>query len=163
MIADVAEFADRWHVSLGLAGVGVGLVALLVDVWWSKRRSAGTRENVTRGGVLAVALVGLWATIPDTEAPLFVGTALCPILIARVVTGRDVGPAGSLAVLGAYAVAAVIGSAGRAPAIAGAVCCAVLPIGLVVAGDRGRRIPSVVAVGVEIVVCVLASRVIGHL
>lgn len=163
MIADVAAFANRWHLRLGAVWLAVGLGLLVIDWVIAHQRPRSDLGVMAIPLTSAMALVGLWATVPDTEAPLMAAVALCPVLLARAGRRRSVRPAESVVVLAAYAAATAVGSAGRMAAIAGAVCCASVPVALVVSGERGRRVHPGMAVAIEFVACLIGSRVLGQL
>lgn len=163
MIADVTDFAEKWHLRLGAVWLAVGIGVLAVDWVMTRRRGPSGPTVEALPLTLAIGLVGIWATVPDTEVSLAAAAALCPLLLQRTIRRRHLGPAATAVVVASCAVATATGSAGRATAVAGGVCCALVPVGLVVAGDRGRRVPPALAIVAAIVASVLGSRVIGHL
>lgn len=82
-----------------------------------------------------VSLVGIWASVPDTEAPAAAMCCLGPLALARAASGRGVGRSGWAALCVLIVSTAWIGSAGwgsaRATACAvGAVLLAPLVLGL---------------------------------
>ena len=106
------------------------------------------------------AFVGLWATVPDTEAPLIAVTVLLPTLVLHRggLRRREVA---TLVVLGVLAGDA--GAADTPTAIAGAACCLVW---LVLPGATSRpsitRRWSLVALGLHTLAVVLGSRLVAH-
>ncbi|MCO5321177.1 MAG: hypothetical protein M9922_07235 [Microthrixaceae bacterium] len=65
-----------------------------------------------------VALVGIWAAVPDTEPPLAAIGALLPISVLQGVKGQIPGPGATAALVVAVAGAVWVGSAGWGAALA---------------------------------------------
>jgi hypothetical protein len=111
-----------------------------------------------------VALVGVWAAVPDTEPPLSSAAALVPLAVLRPARGAAVGPQGTAALVVVLVGAVWVGSAGR-----GAALCALCAVGLLAVAPavfgfgsagalRGRVL--VEAVVVQAVVSLLVPRLI---
>jgi hypothetical protein len=60
-----------------------------------------------------VSLVGIWASVPDTEPALAAGACLAPVAIGRRITGRPPGPVGTAILVALVAGAAWVGAAER--------------------------------------------------
>ncbi len=110
-----------------------------------------------------VSLIGVWASVPDTEPALAAGAVLAPLALALAVTHRPVGPAGTIA-LGVAVLGPVwVGSAGWGAALA-----TVSAIGVVVAAplvDGFRRATLsragwAVVVAAQVLIALPLSRVI---
>lgn len=158
-------FVERWHLSIGVWAFAVGVAVALV-VRADARDEAPVGSGVLRDHLpllTAVAAVALWATVPDTEAPLVVGASLVPSLLVAWWWGLRWPRWVHGAILGAVAWAAWVGSAGWGRAVCGAVCCLALPASAVIgrrhAGGGSARPLSWVA---HLAACVVGSRIVAH-
>lgn len=118
----------------------------------------------------ALALVGMYFTVPDTElSRSALGAAAPLVLLAWPFTLARFGRGGSYAATGVFLWIAVIDGAGRPGSIVGAAAClGVLlaePVGRMLAGRDGAAIgvgaPPAVLIGMQVVVVFLCSRVAG--
>jgi hypothetical protein len=118
-------------------GLAVGALSAAAVGGWQierrfRRRLADPIEATAAVTVVTVVALGVvWGTVPDTEAPLMLGTGLVPIVIADLIPGfRERSEPGwptrtrwSGTVLALAVVAAAVGSVGRparfVPALAG--------------------------------------------
>lgn len=173
----------RWDPMGTAAGavIAVMVVSGVAPWWWLPGialaalpiRPRGMRHPLGRafGLVVAIVLVGLWATVPDTEAPLVTAAVLIPVLAGPRRWGvRSTGRDG--VVVGIVAVAAIwVGWAHRWPAAWGAAAIlGVLGLSTALAWwpDQPRGWPwdlgrwSISAVlAVQVVTVVLAARVLA--
>jgi hypothetical protein len=88
---------------------------------------------------LAVATIGVYFTLPDTELPLvMMGAALPLVLISAPQPLRRLGPAGTAAAMGTFAWVVVVGGRGRP----GSVVAGFATLGILLVEPLGRRIPK---------------------
>ncbi len=112
-----------------------------------------------------VSLLGVWASVPDTEPALAAGAVLAPLVLALAAAKRPVGPAGTVALGVAILGSVWVGSAGWGAALA-----TVSAVGVVAAAPAVfgfRRVPLtttgwVVVVITQVLIAVPLSRVIMH-
>lgn len=109
-----------------------------------------------------VALAGIWAAVPDTEAPLAVALTLTPLASWHLIKGTVPGPVGTAAVVVAVLGAAWVGSAGWGSALAsmgsvGLIATAPLLNGFREVADRSALS---VLVGLQSVVGLLLPRLV---
>ena len=110
-----------------------------------------------------VSLIGVWASVPDTEPALAAGAVLAPLALALAAARRPVGMAGTVA-LGVAVLGPVwVGSAGWGAALATASAIGVVAAAPAVFGFR--RVPLtttgwVVVVVAHVLIAVPLSRVI---
>ncbi|MBP7594401.1 MAG: hypothetical protein KA755_01990, partial [Candidatus Microthrix sp.] len=102
------SFVQRRLVALaGLTGAVLGawndprrwpwLVAAALVVAWSDDPTRPHPLEEWAAPLAVVSLVGVWASVPDTEPALAAGAVLAPLALALAVTRRPVGPAGTVA------------------------------------------------------------------
>ena len=160
-----AAFVQRWHLELAAAGLALGLVVALA-MWLSRSvmsRARGDLE-VWLPVLFTLTLVGLWATVPDTELAVFVAAAAVPIAVVGVLGRVAFGPGARVVALFACALVAWVGSAGYLTAWLGALCCLAVSFGCAVV----RRAASVgagrigVLLGIHLLANVLGSRVVAQ-
>ena len=146
----------------------IGVVAIIGGFTATARPAAASepRSTLSVGPVVAATmLVGLWATLPDTEAPLVGATVLIAALTLRWVGRAGLNGFDWATMLALATVVTVVGSAGRTNAIAGAVCCMAWPA-MLVARPRIDTLPIGfrTAVVVAHVGCVaVGSRLVAHI
>ena len=144
----------------------IGVVAIIGGFTATVQPEAEPRSARSIGPVVAVTmLLGLWATLPDTEAPLVGATVLLAALTFRWVGRAGLNGFDWATMLALATVVTVVGSAGRTNAIAGAVCCTAWPA-MLVARPRIDTLPIRVrtAVVVAHVGCVaVGSRLVAHI
>jgi len=73
------------------------------------------------GVLAAIGAIGIWAAVPDTEAPLAVAAVLAPVVLAQALGSSAVGRVSTVALAVALIGAVWVGSAGWGSALA-AVC-----------------------------------------
>jgi hypothetical protein len=169
---------------------GAWLVGFGTDVngrWWTQALVTATavvggsamadfdrrwRQQLISGGLLAIAVLGVFATVPDTEAPqrilvaaVLIGALGWPVGVLRF------GAGGSYAAVGVVAWVAAVGGIGRAGSIVGGVACLGLlvaePVARVLARIRGpllRRPGALAAIGMgvaQVALVAVMSRVAG--
>lgn len=135
-----------------VAGVAAGLTAL------SCRDFDETWPRLT-GACLAVSAVGVYVTVPDTEAArALVGAAGVSVLLGLAPEARP-GPAGSAAIAGMIAWNVGVGGWPRPGAVVGGVACA----GVLVLGPLLRRAhtPPAMTIAVHVVLVAIVARVAG--
>jgi hypothetical protein len=119
LAAAVATAALVYHgfLPVGPAGIlaGAGLLVIASD---------RTRDSPLVGAWTAVSLVGVWAAVPDTEAPLIVA-AIVAVPVAGGLVRRS-SASDRVAAMVLVVVAARIGSAGRDEFIGGIGCVGLL-------------------------------------
>lgn len=113
-----------------------------------------------------IAFLGVWATVPDTEAPLVAGAVMIPPLLLHGLRRKPFRSLDVALVLLVLVPTAASGSAQRLVAVLGAVCC-VLPVVLLGMPERTGREPIkqrwvVWLLVLHAAASVIASRVIGH-
>ncbi len=102
------SFVQRRLVALaGLTGAVLGawndprrwpwLVAAALVVAWSDDPTRPHPLEEWAAPLAVVSLVGVWASVPDTEPALAAGAVLALLALALAVTRRPVGPAGTVA------------------------------------------------------------------
>jgi hypothetical protein len=114
---------------LGAWGVPRGWPWLVVAVALVVPADDPSRVHPLGGWALpltVVALVGVWAAVPDTEAPLASAAVLVPLAVLRPARGAAVGPPATAALVVVLTGAVWVGSAGRAAAL-----CAMCAVGLI--------------------------------
>lgn len=143
----------------------LGLVVALA-MWLSRSvmpRACGDLE-VWLPVLFTLTLVGLWATVPDTELAVFVAAAAVPMAVVGVMGRLAFGPGARAVALFACALVAWVGSAGYLTAWLGALCCLAVSFGCAVV----RRAASVgagrigVLLGIHLLANVLGSRVVAQ-
>ena len=144
----------------------IGVVAILGGFTAAAQLSAEPRSARSIGPVVAATmLVGLWATLPDTEAPLVGATVLLASFTFRWIGRAGLNSSDWATMLALATVVTVVGSAGRTNAIAGAVCCMAWPA-MLVARPPIDTLPIRfrTAVVVAHVGCVaVGSRLVAHI
>ena len=205
----MTQFIDRWHVTLGVSGLMVGLaMVVIVSVgpmrkvdptavvvfvaiaatwlrgdlargeWWALGGAAalsstrcserdGGRIDQWAIGMVLLATVGLWATVPDTESALLVGSILGPVLVQSAVIGRHFGSKQLRVCLIALTPATIWGAAGRPAGLLGGLCCLVwVIVAALIVPSLQSRAASERSLGVGLVAqsitVAIASRVVGH-
>lgn len=160
-----AEFVQRWHLELAAAGLVLGVVVALA-MWLSRSvmpRACGDLE-VWLPVLFTLTLVGLWATVPDTELAVFVAAAAVPMAVVGVLGRVAFGPGARVVALFACALVAWVGSAGYLTAWLGALCCLAVSFGCAVvpraASVGAARIGVLFAV--HLLANVLGSRVVAQ-
>lgn len=110
-----------------------------------------------------VSLVGVWASVPDTEPALAAGAVLAPLALALALGRRPVGPAGTVA-LGVAVLGPVwVGSAGWGAALSTVSAIGVVAAAPIVDGFRSARLTPVgwsAVVATQLMLSVPLSRVI---
>jgi hypothetical protein len=160
--------ADAWvRVLVTLAASGGALVAAEFDHTW--------RADAPGLTLFGVSALGVYATVPDTEAVAALVGASLPLLVlgwpARLAT---LGRAGAAATVALLVWAGAVGGEGRPASIIGVVACLGLLVGSPVGrlllprvGDRlGRARPGTLAFSLvvsQIVLVLVAARVGGQL
>ncbi len=143
----VGSFVDRPATGLAI----FALVAVAATGWMLERRTA-LGHSATVPGLTVVSLVGVWAIVPDTEAPIVFAATLGVALVASPRREQSTYPGG--AVLALAVVAAAVGSVGRPERLWPAIVAIVVIVGLGLAAMasvrsvsgravRGRRRASV--------------------
>jgi hypothetical protein len=162
---------ERYHLSLALWSALAGCAAAVVDrLAEPPAAPAGRPVHPLRRWAwpLAVAsMVGVWASVPDTEAPLALGAALAPVAAGRWWRHRAPTPSATLVVVGAVVLAAVGGSAGWPGAVmtwtaVGAVLVAPVRCGFPGSSPFDHRGRALVAT-VHLVVAVGGARLLTRL
>jgi len=160
--------ADTWlGVLVTISASGGALLAAEFDHGW-RTESAGLT-------LLGVSVLGVYATVPDTEsvAPL-VGVVLPLLVLGWPVRFATLGRAGAPAAVALLMWAGAVGAEGRPASIIAAVACLGLlvgsPVGWIVlprVGERFRRSPRAALmlclVVSHVVIVLVASRVGGPL
>lgn len=143
----------------------LGLVVALA-MWLSRSvmpRARGDLE-VWLPVLFTLTLVGLWATVPDTELAVFVAAAAVPIAVVGVLGRVAFGPGARVVALFACALVAWVGSAGYLTAWLGALCCLAVSFGCAVmpraTSVGAARIGALL--GVHLVANVAGSRVVAQ-
>lgn len=154
----------RGEVDHGVSWLFAGGLALLSTR--SSERDGGSVDRWAIGLVL-LAAIGLWATVPDTESTLLAGSILGPVLVQSAVIGRRFGSSQLFVCFLALTPAAIWGAAGTSAGLLGGLCCVVWVIvaALVVPSLRSRpssRRPLGVGLVAQSITVALASRVVGH-
>ena len=139
------------------------IVAAGVAVLWGDHPERSHPLGEWAAPLAVVSLIGVWASVPDTEPALAAGAVLAPLALALAAARRPVGMAGTVA-LGVAVLGPVwVGSAGWGAALA-----TVSAIGVVAAAPAVfgfRRVPLtttgwVVVVVAHVLIAVPLSRVI---
>lgn len=116
-------------------------------------------------GIAWSSLIGIWATVPDTEPALVAGCVVAPVVVAALVRRSPVAPQAVAALTALAVIASADGSASRWPAALGAICCLVLPaasMALVWSGWCGS-VGLRGAIAVEhLAAMTVGSRVVAH-
>ncbi|MCB1029189.1 MAG: hypothetical protein KDB24_15670 [Microthrixaceae bacterium] len=125
------------------------LVAAAAVVLWGDNPNRPHPLGEWAAPLCVVSLVGVWASVPDTEPALAAGAVLAPLAVVMSVTKRPVGPGGTAALVVMVLGSVWVGSAGWGAALATA--CA---IGMVVAAPAavGFRRATLSPVGWSVVV-----------
>ncbi len=121
-------------------GIGVVVAGPLVHDFDAAQGAKGAPFML-----LALAAIGGYYTVPDTELPLvLLGVALPLALLSVPQPLRKLGPAGSAAAVGAFVWVAAVGGRGRAASVLATVAA----LGLLLVEPLARRVPrSTVALG----------------
>lgn len=105
-----------------------------------------------------VSLVGVWASVPDTEPPLAAAAVLAPLALVRVVLGPRTGVAGTATLVAAVLGPVWVGSAGWGAARATACAVGAVAVAPAVMGFglelRGRAALVVAAAHVAVALAV---------
>jgi hypothetical protein len=156
-----SRVSSRWYASFGRTVVALlpGAAVLTLSFpaespsWLRYAAGAGTLLtgalvhdfDATQGPqgapfvFLAVATVGVYYTVPDTELPLvMLGVALPLVLISAPQPLRRLGPAGTAAAMGVFAWVVVVGGRGRP----GSVIAGFATLGILLVEPLGRRVPK---------------------
>jgi hypothetical protein len=151
----------KWHVQLGrtAAMLAPGAVAIVVTMptrepaWLPFAAGIGTvvagtlvwdfdRVEQAKGGgflLLAIAALGVYATVPDTELPLVMLGAATPLVLLSIPQPlRALGTAGAPAAIAVMSWVAAVGARGRPGSFVAALACC----GLMLASPVARRIPK---------------------
>lgn len=158
----------------GLAGAGLGgwgsdrtgpwLVAAALVVLTADRPEPAHPLGRLTPALAVASLAGVWAAVPDTEAPLAAAAVLGPLAVLRAARGPAPGPAGTVALVVAVAGAAWVGSAGWGAALASAGAVGAVAVAPLVAGFgrelRGAAGAAVVAA--HLVVALVVPRLLMH-
>ncbi len=148
----------------GRPGTLVGLALCAVTLLGGLRGSdAPTRLRATTAPLVAAAMVGVWATVPDTEAPLAAAAALAPTLVWTATRPADLDRGDLGLCLAVLVVVADVGSAGRQTAIAGAICCGWIVVWGWVRRSGTSSAPGPNLLVVQAVSIVVGSRVVAHI
>ena len=205
----MTQFIERWHVTLGVSGLMVGLAMVVIvslgpmrkvdptaavvfvaiaatwlrgdlvhGEWWVLGGAAAlssTRWSERDGGridqwaigMVLLAAVGLWATVPDTENSLLVGAILGPVLVQSAVIGREFGSRQLCVCLIALSPAAIWGAAGTSAGLLGSLCCIVWVVvaAVVVPSLRSRAVSRrslSTAWVAQVITVATASRLVGR-
>ncbi len=150
---------------LGAWGHGRGapwIVAAVLAAAWPDQPARPHPLGEWAAPLAVVSLVGVWASVPDTEPALAVGAVLAPLALALAAARRPVGVAGTVA-LGVAVLGSIwVGSAGWGAALATVSALGVVAAAPAVFGFR--RVPltpagwAVVAVA-QVLIAVPLSRV----
>lgn len=89
-----------------------------------------------------VSLVGVWASVPDTEPALAAGAVLAPLAVGMAVTKRPVGPGGTAALVVMVLGSVWVGSAGREAPLANVCAIGMVAAAPVAAGFRRARLSA---------------------
>jgi hypothetical protein len=165
LLATGVEVSQSWApLAIGVAVAGGGALVADFDVRWSARPLGPA--------MMAVALAGVFVTVPETKEALPVlGAALPLALIGWPVSLASLGAGGSLAATGLLAWTVGQGGTFRDTAIVGGLACLGLlvaePLGRLLRANRnGRRLPRPLGVLVavlvaHVVVVLVAARLAG--
>ncbi len=132
---------ERYHLLLGCAALGIGVVLALLDVLVVPAAPA-RRSHPLGPAVLPLAVisvVAIWSAVPDTEPAVVVLGVLVPCALGRWSRRTTVGPIGWAAVCVAGAVAALLGAAGRVGPLSSVCALGVVVLAPVQVGF-GRRV-----------------------
>ena len=117
------------------------------------------------GPVIAIAAIGIWATIPDTEmARVLLGCTLPLFVITPLPLEAPITASGAMTLAAMIAWIVVQGGADRPASIVGAMGCFTVPV--VIAFLIGARSLSIrggaaTLIGIHVVTAVISSRLIG--
>ena len=151
----IAVAAVLWHRS-----VVVAVVAVLVAV--GSGVASACRCTTARATLLlaAMSLAGVWAAVPDTEAPLVAAVAaVVAVAIADAVGVRPTWGDRAVAV-GLVVLTAVVGAAGRSEVVGGLACLGLLVVPI---PRRPRPGAGAATIGVHAAIVVVASRGVTRL
>jgi hypothetical protein len=162
LLAEASGGAPGWAVLLLVIGPGLaGSLAADLD---DRQSRSGTATLA-----FALALGGMYGTVPDTELTRFaLGAAAPVVLLAWPFPLARLGRGGALAAVGLFLWIATVDGAARPGSIVGAAAClgvlVVEPVGRWWAsrGDDGTRCaPAPVVIAVQLVVVYFCSRIAG--
>lgn len=144
------------------AGSTVALL-VLVAVAGADRRP----DTPIVGVLVTVSLIGVWAAVPDTEAPLIAAAIVTTVVTIIAVTQRTSlqfrGRRGDrLPAIALVVVVALVGSAGRSEVIGGIGCVGLLVGAVIPAPQRLRRheIRPGVIIGLHVMLVCVSSRLL---
>lgn len=112
------------------------LVGAAAVVLWTDNTSRPHPLGEWAAPLCVVSLIGVWASVPDTEPALATGAVLAPLALVMAVTKRTVGPASTTALTVMVLGSVWVGSAGRGAALANVCAIGMVAAAPVIIGFR---------------------------